>query len=90
MLYSQRMTGQELQRLRAKLDYTQQALANDLGVTANTVARWEREDVRIRPAMANAIHLFVERLLRTRRAMTAAHHARMRELATPALNRRRR
>jgi len=41
------MSGEELRRIRRKLAVTQVVLAERLGVTANTVARWERNEVRI-------------------------------------------
>jgi len=36
------MTGEELKELRTRLALTQAALAKEVGVTANTLARWER------------------------------------------------
>ena len=39
------MTGKELRKKRKDLKLTQEKLAKKLGVTANTVARWEREEV---------------------------------------------
>ena len=36
------MTGTELRDRRHKLDLTQEQLARLLGVTVNTIARWER------------------------------------------------
>jgi len=41
------MKGQELRRIRRKLKLTQKQLAESVGVTENTVARWERDEVRI-------------------------------------------
>jgi DNA-binding transcriptional regulator YiaG len=41
------MKGKELQRIRKQLAFTQAQLAKQLGVTSNTVARWERDEVRI-------------------------------------------
>lgn len=41
------MNGKELKKERKKLDFTQEQLANELGVTANTVARWERDEMKI-------------------------------------------
>lgn len=36
------MTGDELKAKRQKLGMTQEELAQELGTTSNTVARWER------------------------------------------------
>ncbi len=41
------MTGKEIRALRRKLDWTQVALAEAIGVTSNTVARWERGEMAI-------------------------------------------
>jgi transcriptional regulator with XRE-family HTH domain len=41
------MTGIEIRALRRKLGCTQAALAEALGVTSNTVARWERDEMAI-------------------------------------------
>ena len=41
------MTGQELRRRREALGLSQAQLAALVGVHANTVARWERGEVRI-------------------------------------------
>jgi transcriptional regulator with XRE-family HTH domain len=41
------MTGKEIRALRQKLGWTQAALAEALGVTSNTVARWERDEMAI-------------------------------------------
>jgi transcriptional regulator with XRE-family HTH domain len=38
------MRGQELRSIRRKLEWTQRQLAEALGVTSNTVARWERDE----------------------------------------------
>jgi len=37
------MTGSEIKELRKKLNLTQQQLADKVGVTRVTVARWEAE-----------------------------------------------
>jgi DNA-binding transcriptional regulator YiaG len=39
------MTPTALRRLRRRLDLTQGALAARVGVTSNTVARWERGEL---------------------------------------------
>lgn len=41
------MTGRELRSIRQKLTLTQAALAEAIGVTSNTVARWERGEMTI-------------------------------------------
>jgi transcriptional regulator with XRE-family HTH domain len=41
------MTGSELRTRRQALGWTQQALAERLGVPRNTIARWERGELRI-------------------------------------------
>ena len=49
------MSGKELRAIRDKLGWTQVQLAEALGVTPNTVARWERDEVGIREPMARLI-----------------------------------
>jgi transcriptional regulator with XRE-family HTH domain len=41
------MTGRELHAIRQRLGLTQAALAEAVGVTSNTVARWERSEMGI-------------------------------------------
>jgi DNA-binding transcriptional regulator YiaG len=41
------MTAVEIGALRGKLGWTQMALAEAVGVTSNTVARWERGEMAI-------------------------------------------
>lgn len=41
------MTGDQLRKRRKKFDLTQEQLAGRLNVTANTVARWERGEMKI-------------------------------------------
>ena len=49
------MTGLALKRIRKRLGLTQQAFAHKIGVTSNTVARWERDEVGISEPMARLI-----------------------------------
>ena len=46
--YSSGMTGKTLRRIRTQLGLTQQAFAEQIGVTGNSVARWERDEMRMR------------------------------------------
>jgi len=46
------MKGEELRRLRLKMKLTQKQLAEKLGVTENTVARWERNEMKINEVAA--------------------------------------
>lgn len=43
------MNGKELKEKRNDLSLTQEQLANELSVTGNTVARWERDEMKIPP-----------------------------------------
>ncbi len=49
------MIGKELKEKRIELDFTQEQLASELGVTANTVARWERDEMKIPPFLNLAL-----------------------------------
>ena len=49
------MKGRELKRIRRRLMLTQVRLAEQLGVTSNTVARWERGEVLIREPIRRLI-----------------------------------
>jgi len=51
------MTGGELRHIRKRLGFTQVALAEQIGVSSNTVARWERDEVPIRKSMARLVRL---------------------------------
>lgn len=51
------MTGEEVRRIRRQLGLTQAALAERLGVAANTVARWERDELPVREPLARLIRL---------------------------------
>jgi len=40
------MTGEEIKNLRKALGYTQAKLAEEVGITANTIARYERGELK--------------------------------------------
>lgn len=42
------MKGKELKAIRRRLGLSQAALAKEIGVHANTVARWERDEIGMR------------------------------------------
>jgi DNA-binding transcriptional regulator YiaG len=52
--------GAELRRLRIRARLTQAALAAKLGVAANSVARWERNERAIAEPMARLIVMTLE------------------------------
>jgi putative transcriptional regulator len=51
------MTGAEIKGLRKRLGYTQARLAEELGVTANTVARYERDELKPSPPVMKLLKL---------------------------------
>ena len=51
------MKGKALKGIRKRLGLTQVALAKRIGVTGNTVARWERDELPIREPMMRLIRL---------------------------------
>ena len=54
------MSGRELHTIRQKLALTQAALAHAIGVTSNTVARWERGEMNISEPVARLIEKIAE------------------------------
>jgi DNA-binding transcriptional regulator YiaG len=54
------MTGRELRSIRQKLALTQAALAEAIGVTSNTVARWERGEMAISEPAARLLEKLAE------------------------------
>ena len=63
------MTGEEVRRLRRQLGVTQVELAQLVGVAPNSVARWERGEMRVRESAARLMRLLAQqrRSLRRRR-----------------------
>ena len=53
------MTGEAFRELRQRLGLTQSQLAERLGVTVTSVARWEREERAISEPVARLIRLLV-------------------------------
>jgi DNA-binding transcriptional regulator YiaG len=54
------VTGEELHSIRQKLSLTQAALAEAIGVTSNTVARWERGEMAISEPAARLLEKLAE------------------------------
>jgi putative transcriptional regulator len=52
------MTGVEIKKIRKALGYTQAQLAEEIGVTANTIARYEREEFKPSPPVLKLLKLF--------------------------------
>ena len=51
------MTGTQIKDLRKALGYTQARLAEEIGVTANTIARYERNELRPSPPVMKLLKL---------------------------------
>lgn len=51
------MNGKEIRVIRKQLDWTQARLAEEVGVTTNTVARWERDEMGIREPAVKLIRM---------------------------------
>ena len=56
------MDGQEIKMLRDRLGLTQKALAKMIGVRSNTIARWERGELGVSPAMAERLQATAQSL----------------------------
>lgn len=57
----QPMDGTTFRRLRKRLTLSQVKLANAMGVSPNTVYRWEADTVAVPPPVAVLLRLLVER-----------------------------
>ena len=62
------MTGAELRRVRQNLGLTQVELAQKLGTTSTSVARWERDEVGIGEPVARLIRFVASSVPKPRRA----------------------
>jgi putative transcriptional regulator len=51
------MTGIQIKDLRKALGYTQAKLAEEVGVTGNTVARYERDELKPSPPVLKLLKL---------------------------------
>ena len=69
------MNGKELKEKRNDLSLTQEQLANELSVTGNTVARWERDEMKIPPFL----HLAIETIERNNKKSQEIGRASCRE-----------
>ena len=55
------VTGLQLRQARLRFGDTQRRFADRLGVTANTVARWERDEMRVPKPIARLVECLSER-----------------------------
>jgi putative transcriptional regulator len=51
------MTGEQIKELRKSLGYTQAKLAEEVGLTPNTIARYERDELKPSPPMLKLLRL---------------------------------
>src|SRR5262245_42888928 len=54
------MTGDELRTIREEFGWTQDRMADEVGVTANTIARWERDEIEIYEPAARLITILAQ------------------------------
>jgi DNA-binding transcriptional regulator YiaG len=54
------MDGNELLQIRRSLGLTQEQMADLIGVRANTIARWERDELRISEPVSRLIRLLAK------------------------------
>lgn len=55
------MKGPELKRLRLQMKLTQKQLGEKLGVTENTVARWERNEMKINEPAVKLVRILAKK-----------------------------
>ncbi len=61
------MTGKEILKIRERLKWTQAQLAEAVGVTWNTIARWERDEVGVGEPAARLIRrILIEEIAKRR------------------------
>jgi transcriptional regulator with XRE-family HTH domain len=58
------MTGSQLRRIRTRLKLTQVELAEKIGVHANSVARWERDEIGISEPVARLVRVLARQIPR--------------------------
>jgi putative transcriptional regulator len=51
------MTGVQIKELRKSLGYTQARLAEEVGLTPNTIARYERDELKPSPPVLKLLRL---------------------------------
>jgi len=51
------MTGEQIKELRKSLGYTQARLAEEVGLTPNTIARYERDELKPSPPVMKLLKL---------------------------------
>ena len=51
------MTGAQIKELRKTLGYTQARLAEEVGLTPNTIARYERDELKPSPPVLKLLRL---------------------------------
>jgi putative zinc finger/helix-turn-helix YgiT family protein len=54
-----RLTGREIRFLRKYLDYSSSDFASTIGVTPETISRWEKDKERIGPAADRLLRMFI-------------------------------
>ena len=69
------LIGENIKRLRREQDLTQEELASHLGISFQSVSKWERgegyPDITMLPALANYFHISVDELIGTERIAMA-------------------